>query len=356
MESGNYTLNHGLANTDADGVVEAALASCDADNKFCDEEFDIELDENAEGDSMRVPDDGHFINDGLDATDIAQGGLGDCWFLSALSSLAQPLPDDCPLKVKQVAVERVIQRETNSTDEAKAAGVYRFKFFRMGEWVDIVVDDQLPQRKRAAPSETDEWWVPLVEKAYAKFNGSYDKIIGGNTCWAMTDLTGGISVEMKNLNYDNAVVAQGKADDKGVDLYNIFRKIQHRAVVCTSNLGDGGNETIVRGLVCGHAYSLLQLDEVELDDGSTERIVKIRNPWAQCEWDGPWCDGSEEWEHVPDEEKERIDYTNKDDGGFWMCFKDWVDEFEMFTICMLPRLDPDDNDAGDEMAEQLVFV
>ena len=67
------------------------------------------------------------------------------------------------------------------------------KFFRMGEWVDIVVDDRLPTRKRAAPSDTDEWWVPLVEKAYAKFNGSYDKIIGGNTCWAMTDLTGGIS-------------------------------------------------------------------------------------------------------------------------------------------------------------------
>ena len=28
----------------------------------------------------------------------------------------------------------------------------RFKFFRMGEWVDIVIDDQLPVRKRAAPS------------------------------------------------------------------------------------------------------------------------------------------------------------------------------------------------------------
>ena len=33
----------------------------------------------------------------------------------------------CPFKVKQVTVERVIQRETNSTEEAKAAGVYRFK-------------------------------------------------------------------------------------------------------------------------------------------------------------------------------------------------------------------------------------
>ena len=82
-------------------------------------------------------------------------------------------------------------------------------------------------------------------------------------------------VEMKNLNYDNALVVRGKSDESGLDLYNIFRRIQHRAVVCTSNLGDGGNETIVRGLVCGHAYSLLQLDEVELDDGSIERIGKV---------------------------------------------------------------------------------
>ena len=86
-----------------------------------------------------------------------------------------------------------------------------------------------------------------------------------------------------------------------------------------------------------------------LDSSSLK--VKIRNPWAQTEWDGPWCDGSEEWDTVLDEEKERINYTDKDDGGFWMSFKDWVDEFEMFTICMLPRLDPDDVQ-GDEMAEQ----
>ena len=41
---------------------------------------------------------------------------------------------------------------------------------------------------------------------------------------------------------------------QGKDLYEIFQKIQNRAVVCTSNLGDGGNETIIKGLVCGHAY------------------------------------------------------------------------------------------------------
>ena len=51
--------------------------------------------------------------------------------------------------------------------------------------------------QRALPSTTGEWWVPLCEKAYAKFSGSYHRIIGGNTSWALTELTGGISVEIK---------------------------------------------------------------------------------------------------------------------------------------------------------------
>lgn len=350
MQSGNYTLNHGLAEN-LDDKCNEILESCDSENKFEDEEFDISAAENADGEVGRLKEDAHFINDGLDATDVAQGGLGDCWFLSALSSLAQELPEDSPLRVKEIAVQRVIQKEFNSSEEARQAGLYRFKFFKMGEWVDIVIDENLPLRRRAAPSETDEWWVPLTEKAYAKFCGSYDRIVGGNTCWAMTDLTGGITVEMKNLNADNADMIKEQTQTLGVDLFNIFRKIQNRAVVCTSNLGDGGNETIIKGLVCGHAYSLLQIDEVELEDGSHQRLVKIRNPWAQTEWEGPWGDGTEEWEMVPEYEKERIKYENKDDGGFWMSFQDWVDEFEMFTICMLPRLDPDDEDAG-SMAEE----
>lgn len=33
-----------------------------------------------------------------------------------------------------------------------------------------------------------------------------------------------------------------------------------------------------------------------------------------------------------------------DDGAFWMTFKDWVDEFEILTICALPGLDLEDED------------
>ncbi len=144
--------------------------------------------------------------------------MGDCWFLSALSSLAQPLPDESPLKIKEVAINRVIQTDYNKSEEAQSTGLYRFKFFRLGEWVDVVIDDQLPRRRRAQPSETNEWWVPLCEKAYAKFSGSYEKIIGGNTCWALTELTGGITVEMKNLNYNNAILASEATAQKGLVL------------------------------------------------------------------------------------------------------------------------------------------
>ena len=57
------------------------------------------------------------------------------------------------------------------------------------------------------------------------------------------------------------------------------------------------------------------------DETQTQRLVKIRNPWAQTEWEGPWADGTEEWKNVSEKEKERIAYKDKDDGGFWMSFE-----------------------------------
>ena len=91
------------------------------------------------------------------------------------------------------------------------------------------------------------------------------------------------------------------------------------------SIDDGGNETITNGLVHGHAYSLLRIEEIVLGDpeepGETQKLVKIRNPWAQTEWTGAWGDGTPEWDQVSDEEKERIGYEDKDDGGFWMSFK-----------------------------------
>ena len=49
------------------------------------------------------------------------------------------------------------------------------------------------------------------------------------------------------------------------------------------------------GLVDAHAYSLIAAKVIKLDNGKTERILQVRNPWGKKEWKGDWSDGSVQW-------------------------------------------------------------
>ncbi|KAG8196268.1 hypothetical protein JTE90_023823 [Oedothorax gibbosus] len=67
------------------------------------------------------------------------------------------------------------------------------------------------------------------------------------------------------------------------------------------------------GLVKGHAYGITAVKKVYIGEtnlmslfGQKEKIymVRMRNPWGQKEWNGPFSDGSEEWEKTEDVERE----------------------------------------------------
>jgi hypothetical protein len=87
------------------------------------------------------------------------------------------------------------------------AGIFQFRFWYYGQWVDVVVDDRLP----VYPSnklifcnnvETpNEFWSPLLEKAYAKLCGCYENLDGGSTTDALIDMSGGIeeTFEIKSM-------------------------------------------------------------------------------------------------------------------------------------------------------------
>lgn len=115
---------------------------------------------------------------------IAQGGLGDCWFLSAISSISE--------------VPNRIERLIPWTGDYPKNGIFRMNFWVKDKWVSVNVDDRLPSRPYGnggrpiftRRSKGGSWYVPLMEKAYAKLDQNYDRIVGGNGDEGLRTLTG----------------------------------------------------------------------------------------------------------------------------------------------------------------------
>ena len=86
--------------------------------------------------------------------------------------------------------------ENQSFDENNYAGVFHFRLWHFGEWVDIVIDDFLPVNESGKlifcenKTNKNEMFGPLLEKAFAKLNSCYEFLIGVNPIDAMIDMTG----------------------------------------------------------------------------------------------------------------------------------------------------------------------
>lgn len=119
--------------------------------------------------------------DTIEPNDISQGDCGDCYFLSSLSSLAET-----PDRIKKIFTTKALNK----------AGCYAIELYLTGRKTTVVVDDKFPycpQRKRFAmcrTSKSNEIWVMLLEKAWAKVFGSYQRIESGTAGEVMKPLTG----------------------------------------------------------------------------------------------------------------------------------------------------------------------
>ena len=110
-------------------------------------------------------------------------------------------------------IDQVIMPEFNETESARELGLYRFRFFDL-DWMDIFIDDVLAKETDmgfangrqqgympcVAQPFNDEYWVPLIQKAYAKFHGNYDTLTGGQAINGLYNLTGGVTLSVHKFD------------------------------------------------------------------------------------------------------------------------------------------------------------
>lgn len=247
----------------------------------------------------------------VNPSDVCQGRLGDCWFLSAVAVLTE--------------VSRI--SEVIITPEYNEEGIYTVRFCIQGEWVPVVVDDWIPCESPGKPAfatskKGHELWVSILEKAYAKLHGSYEALEGGLVQDALVDLTGGAGEEIDMRS------AQAQIDLASGRLWSQLLRFKQEGFLLGAGSPSGSDVHISSsGIVQGHAYSILQVREV---DG--HKLVQIRNPWAnEVEWNGPWSDSSPEW---TDRMKHKLKHVPQSkDGIFWMSWQDFQIHFRSIYVC-----------------------
>ena len=248
---------------------------------------------------------------GITPEDIVQGEVGNCWFISAVSALAE----------KKSRMESVFLN-----DAASANGIYGVNFYSLGVPHTVIVDDFLPLRKSGTKYTTTaggvgvdgSLWGAVLEKAFAKYHGNYFHTNGGSPSTALKTLHGAPVTyhthAEKTLTVDKLWKAIKAADAAG-----------HMMTAGTPSIpGKNHFDKLANGLSISHAFTVLSAHELKDAKGKTIKLLKIRNPWGKEEYKGPYSDSSKLW---TDDLRKQAGATKNNEGVFFMPIADFKKSF-----------------------------
>lgn len=275
-----------------------------------------------------------LFDSGTDPDDVQQGIFQDGWLLSAISMLAAAggVGDGgVDEQIMNLFIGHLsIDGEVNFNTEL---GVYCVRLFKQGAWIPIILDDLFPMLRGsewnndnrgmacAHSKECKELWVPLLEKAYAKYYGSYAALARGYTHHALQDLTG-CDAECISL----AQVGRGMGKRALWDQLIRYKKNGYILGAGTgdSSLADKG--VLDMGIIFNAAYTIYDIKAI---DG--KKLVKLRNPPGDHEeWRGDWSDQSTLWSRRL---KYKFSFVDANDNTFFMSFDDFCNVFRHLYVC-----------------------
>jgi len=193
-----------------------------------------------------------LFTDGPEYNDVRQGGVGDCYFLAVLSSLAQTDPGTIRQAIAPLG-----------------DGSYAVRFFSNGQASYIRVDADLPVygdisvRAFANISPEGELWVALAEKAYAQFRtgaNSYASLAGGWMTPVYTTITGASASDVYTSGATEADLAS-----------RISQALQAGNAVSAASISAGST-----AIVGNHAYEVRSVQYV-----NGQWTVTVYNVWGQ---------------------------------------------------------------------------
>ncbi|XP_065842681.1 calpain-15-like isoform X2 [Oscarella lobularis] len=249
-------------------------------------------------------------------SDIIQGIVGNCWFLSALAVLAEK-----PKLLQNIIITKNICQE----------GAYQVRLCRNGIWEVVLIDDVLPCNNYGmlvySQANRGQLWVPLIEKALAKQLGCYEAMKGGACIEGLSLLTGAPCEKIRLQTNPNR-------PDDALDSDLIWARllsVKDAGFLMGASCGSSNNSISEEefrhvGLVSQHAYSVLDVQQVPQG-----RLIQLRNPWGSHSWRGDWGDASPLW--TAELRKKLHARKTAKEGVFWIALKDLMKYFDRVDVC-----------------------
>ncbi len=216
---------------------------------------------------------GDLFVSGVSATDVGQGNLGDCFFLSSLAAVAKTHPE---------LLKKAIARN--------ADGTYTVTFKQPGRntvrSVPVTVDGDFPMRRGGGPAfgrglqrgaSGPELWPAVFEKAYASLQGSFSTLNqGGYADDALAALTGKRATRLvpKDLSAEKLWTTLGDATRAQKPI--VTGTVEFAELKRLTGRAD------LAGLIDGHAYALLGVHEAR-----GVRYVDLYTPLTPAEGGNP---------------------------------------------------------------------